>query len=212
MQVPVVENVLKFNDDIAAMNRRRFHDAGVTVVNLIGSPGCGKTELLVQTLQQFHGRMGVVVGDLTTTRDAERLMRAAHRTRAVVQINTGRGCHLDANQVRHAIDRIDLDALDLLVIENVGNLICPVGFDLGQDSIVGMFSLADGDDKPAKHPHLVRAADLLILNKVDLAPYVTFDRDLFYHDIAALNDRAVVVETSASLGHIEPWLRWVSPE
>lgn len=210
MEVNVVENVLKLNDEIAAMNRRRFQEAGVTVVNLIGSPGCGKTELLVQTFSQFHGRFGVIAGDLATTRDADRLIRAAHSANAVVQVNTGRGCHLDANQVRHAIDEIDLASLDVLVIENVGNLICPVGFDLGQDSVVGMFSLADGDDKPAKHPHLVHAADLLILNKVDLAPHVTFDKQLFYRDVGRLNDSAVVVETSASMGKIEPWLRWIN--
>lgn len=206
MKVPIVENVLKFNDEIAAMNRHRFAETNVYVLDLIGAPGSGKTELLVHTLRHFPARIGVIVGDLATTRDAERLMQAGD---AVVQINTGKGCHLDANQVRRAMEQIDLDSLDVLFIENVGNLICPVGFDLGQHAVVGMFALTDGDDKAAKHPHLVRTADALILNKMDLAPHVPFDLDLFTADVRHLNADAPLLEVSAGKGALDPWLDWL---
>jgi hydrogenase nickel incorporation protein HypB len=166
-EIQIIENVLKANDEVAGINRQHFREAGVFTLDLIGSPGCGKTTLLEQTLRRLDGELtcGVVVGDLATTRDAERLKRWSPH---VVQINTGRGCHLEAHQVRQAIDHLDLAALDLLVIENVGNLICPVGFDLGQDHKIAMFSITEGDDKAAKHPHVVVAAELILLNKMDL--------------------------------------------
>ncbi|MEI8197311.1 MAG: hydrogenase nickel incorporation protein HypB, partial [Phycisphaerae bacterium] len=150
MKVEVIENVLKLNDEIAALNRQALQAHGIRALDLIGAPGCGKTALLEYTLRALKGqlRIAVIVGDLATQRDADRL---APWTDQVVQVNTGQGCHLDANQVRQALQRLDLAAVDLLVIENVGNLICPVGFDLGQDVKVGMFSIAEGDDKPAKH-------------------------------------------------------------
>ncbi|MHC4349982.1 MAG: hydrogenase nickel incorporation protein HypB [Planctomycetota bacterium] len=167
MKVQVVENVLKLNDEIAQINRRALAEAGVFCVNLMGSPGCGKTTLLENTLAALGAeyRIAVLAGDLTTTRDAERL--AAHCPH-VSQINTGNGCHLDANQVRQGMGGLPIADVDLLFIENVGNLICPVGFDLGQNVKVGIFSATDGDDKPAKHPGLVLEADLLVLNKQDL--------------------------------------------
>jgi len=196
MEVPVVENVLKLNDEIARELRERLDAAGVYALDLIGAPGCGKTAMLEATLRLLRDELtlGVLVGDLATTRDAQRLMKHCPH---VVQINTGRGCHLDANQVKQALARLDLDRLDLLVIENVGNLICPVGFDLGQHSKVGMFSVAEGDDKPAKHPHLVHAADLILLNKTDLLPHVPFDRPRFMQDVRALNGRAPVIQMHA---------------
>src|SRR5512134_720203 len=132
MKVSVVENVLKANDEVAAMNRRALHSAGVFSIDLMGAPGCGKTALVETTLRRLEGRLrtAVIVGDLTTQRDADRMARYCPQ---VVQINTGKGCHLEAHHVRQALDRLDLRGVDLLVIENVGNLICPVGFDLGQD-------------------------------------------------------------------------------
>ncbi len=209
MNIPVVENVLKFNDEIAGMNREAFRAAGVTVVNLIGGPGCGKTTLLEETARRMKGktRLGVVVGDLATTRDAERLLNAGA---SAVQINTGNGCHLDANQVRRAVEQLDLCALDLLIIENVGNLICPVGFDLGQDAIAGMFSVAGGDDKAAKHPHIVHRASVLLLNQVDLLPYVPFDRARFEADVRALNAEVALLGLTAGGGEIELWLDWLA--
>ncbi|NNM87571.1 MAG: hydrogenase nickel incorporation protein HypB [Phycisphaerae bacterium] len=206
--VPVVENVLKVNDEIALLNRRMFSDAHVYVIDLIGAPGSGKTALLELTLEQLTGiaRTGVVVGDPATARDGQRLARF---TRHVVQINTGHGCHLDANQVRQAITKLPLSDLDILVIENVGNLICPVGFDLGQHAKVGLFSVSEGDDKAAKHPHLVLTADALILNKIDLLPYVPFDVPRFREDVRHLNQVAPLMEVSVARRQIDPWTHWL---
>jgi hydrogenase nickel incorporation protein HypB len=209
MEIPVVENVLKVNDEIAARNRRLLGESGVFTVNLMGSPGCGKTALLEKTLEALGGeiRCGVLTGDLTTTRDAERI---AVRCRDVVQINTGKGCHLDANQVGKGLEGLPLADLDVLFIENVGNLICPVGYDVGQDAKVGMFSLPEGDDKPAKHPYLVLEAALLVLAKTDLAPHVPFDRDVFFRDVRRIREDLPVLELSTTTGDgLGPWLDWV---
>lgn len=208
-EIHVVESVLKANDEMAALNRADLAAAGVACVNLMGAPGCGKTAWLERTLEALRGSftVGVLAGDLATTRDAERL---AALTPHVTQINTGRGCHLEAHQVRQGLEHLDLDALDLLIIENVGNLICPVSWDLGQDVRVGMFSLTEGDDKPAKHPYIVLAADLLLLTKTDLAPYVPFDRERFLADVTGIRDDVPVLETSAVRGDgLETWLSWL---
>ena len=208
MKVPVVENVLKLNDEVAAINRETIAAADVYAIDLIGGPGCGKTTLLEATLQQLASEMqiGVLVGDLTTSRDGDRLAR---QTEHVVQINTGRGCHLDANQVRQGLSRLPLADLDLLIIENVGNMICPVGFDLGQHDVVGMFSVSEGDDKAAKHPYLVAAASVLLLNKTDLTPHVKFDLSAFSQDVNLLNTEAALLQIMASEGKIAPWLDWL---
>ncbi len=207
-QVPVIENVMKLNDQLAADNRRLLADHGIWCVDLIGAPGCGKTALLEATLARFAGELtiGVAVGDLATARDAERLARHSDH---VVQINTGRACHLEAHQVRRAMDRLPLDRLDVLVIENVGNLICPVGFDLGQHLKVGMFSVSEGDDKAAKHWTLVHAAALIVLNKIDLLPHFTFDREKFRCDVAQLNTDAPVMELSVASPQLDPWFEWI---
>jgi len=209
MEIPVVKNVLKLNDEIAGLNRERLRAAGVFTVDLMGSAGCGKTRLLERTLEALAGElaMAVLTGDLTTTRDAERL--AAHCPH-VSQINTGRGCHLDANQVRQGIGTFPLDEIDLLFVENVGNLICPVGFDLGQDAKVGMFSVPEGDDKPAKHPYLVLEADLLLLNKTDLLPHVPFDREAFEHDLRRIRENVPLLDVSAATGEgLDAWHDWL---
>jgi hydrogenase nickel incorporation protein HypB len=208
-EVKIVQNVLKHNDEIAAMNRDSLREAGVYCVDLIGAPGCGKTSLLEATLEKLHDKLniGVIAGDLATDRDAQRLQAKGAR---VVQVNTGKGCHLDANQVRHAIEGVDLDGLDLLVIENVGNLICPVGFDLGQDAKVGMFSVCGGDDKAAKHPHLVHAADVLLLNKTDLMQHVKFNADVFRQDVRRLNGDVELIEISVAQCRLERWLDWLT--
>jgi len=208
MQVKVVENVLKLNDEVAQLNRRTLRAAGVYTIDLMGGPGCGKTSLLEATLRELRQQMtvGVIVGDLTTTRDADRLARWSDH---VVQINTGKGCHLDANQVRQALGQIDLLALDLLFIENVGNLICPVGFDLGQHTKVGMFSLAEGDDKSAKHPYIVAESSVLLLNKMDLQPYLPFDMDGFRADVKRLNPDVELIETAVLRNQLDGWLAWL---
>jgi hydrogenase nickel incorporation protein HypB len=209
MEIPVVENVLKHNDQFAQMNRVALREAGVCCLNLMGSPGCGKTALLEKTLEALAGELavGVLTGDLTTTRDAQRLAACCPH---VAQINTGNGCHLDANQVRTGMAGLPLAELDLLIIENVGNLICPVGFDLGQDVKVGMFSVPEGDDKPAKHPYLVLEAALLLLNKIDLLPHVPFDLEAFGRDLAAIRNDVPLLHVSAISGEgLDRWLEWV---
>jgi hydrogenase nickel incorporation protein HypB len=209
LKIPVVRNVLERNDESAALNRARFREAGVRCVDLIGSAGCGKTALLERTLGELAGdvRVGVLAGDLTTTRDAERIAKHCPH---VVQINTGRGCHLDADQVRQGADGLPLGELDLLLIENVGNLICPVGFDLGQDVKVGMFSVPEGDDKPEKHPYLVLEAGLLILSKTDLLPHVPFVLDSFREGVAGIREDVELLALSAVTGEgFGAWLAWL---
>ena len=209
MQVQVVENVLKLNDEIASMNRKALRDAKVFTVDLIGAPGCGKTALIEATMQRLKGklRMGVVVGDLATQRDAERMARYCDQ---VVQINTGRGCHLEANHVKQARAKIDLGRIDLLFIETDGNLLCPVGFDLGQDAKVGLFSVSGGDDKAAKHPFIVVESSVIVLNKTDLLPHIPFDKNLFYGDIKKLNPKVNVLELSATTGQgLDAWTAWL---
>ena len=208
-RVPLVGRVLEANDEIAAGLRAELKRRGIFAVDLIGAPGSGKTALLESTLRAVRGRRrpAVLVGDLATRRDGDRLARWCDQ---VVQISTGQGCHLEATQVRDALGQIDLDGVDLLFIENVGNLICPVGFDLGQAAKVGLFSLTEGDDKAAKHPYLVQAADLLLLNKIDLLPYLSFNRAGFEADVRLLNPRVSVLDISATTGQgLDAWIAWL---
>jgi len=209
MEIRVVENVLKLNDEVARQNREALGAAGVACINIIGSPGCGKTTLLEVTLGRLRDRLriGVITGDIATTRDAERL---AGYCEQVTQINTGGSCHLDANQVRQGMGNLSLEGLDLLVIENVGNLICPVGFDLGQGAKVGLFSVPEGDDKPAKHPRIVLEADLIVLTKTDLLPHVPFKRDAFERDLRAIRGDVELLELAALAGDgVDTWCEWV---
>lgn len=213
VRVPIVERVLEANDEIAAETRAELVRRGIFSIDLIGAPGSGKTALLEATLQRLAGRpaprrqLAVLVGDLATRRDGDRLARWCER---VVQISTGEGCHLEAGQVRDALGEVNLEGVDLLFIENVGNLICPVGFDLGQAAKVGLFSLTEGDDKAAKHPYLVTAADLILLNKIDLAPYLTFDRAGFEADVRLLNPTVPIIDISATSGAgMDAWLSWL---
>jgi hydrogenase nickel incorporation protein HypB len=212
MHVQIVESVLKLNDDVAAHNRQLLQNAGVFTIDLIGGPGCGKTTLVEKTIAALRGEfhIGVIVGDLTTARDAERIAAACGGGADVVQINTGKGCHLEAHQVRQAMEKIDIAKLDLLIIENVGNLVCPVGFDLGQNAKVGMFCTTEGADKPAKYPHLVQVADVLLLNKMDLLPYVAFDVVQFRSDIQRLRPGVRVIDCAAATGQLSAWLAWLS--
>ena len=215
VRVPIEERVLEANDEIAAGVRTELARRGIFAIDLIGAPGSGKTALLEATLRALQARGGtgtgsrpaVLVGDLATRRDGDRLARWCDR---VVQISTGEGCHLEAGQVRTALSQVDLEGVDLLFIENVGNLICPVGFDLGQTVKVGLFSLTEGDDKAAKHPYLVSAADLILLNKADLAPYLTFDRAGFEADVRLLNPKVPIIDVSATTGTgLDAWLGWL---
>jgi len=212
MQVQVVENVLKLNDEVAGINRHRLHAAGVFSLDILGAPGCGKTLLVEKTLQRLAGkyRLGVIVGDLATQRDADRIAVFSDN---VVQVNTGKGCHLEAHHITQALERIDATKLDILIIENVGNLICPVGFDLGQDVKVGIFCTTGGDDKAAKHPYIVKESNVLILNKIDLLPHVPFRRDIFEQDIRRLNADVPLLPLSAHTGEgMEAWISWIEAE
>ncbi len=209
MEIRVVENVLKLNDEIAQMNRRDLEAAGVACVNVMGSPGSGKTTLLERTLRELSGRLriGVITGDIATTRDAQRLSGLCD---GVTQINTGGSCHLDANQVRQGMGNLEIGALDLLVIENVGNLICPVGFDLGQGAKIGLFSVPEGADKPAKHPRVVLESEVLLLTKVDLLAHVPFEREVFEEDLRSIRADARLIEVSAMTGEgVDAWVAWL---
>ncbi|HEY5472093.1 MAG TPA: hydrogenase nickel incorporation protein HypB, partial [Candidatus Limnocylindrales bacterium] len=208
-KIPIVERVLEANDQLAETVRADLEGRGIFAVDIIGAPGSGKTALLEATLRALKGRRhpAVLVGDLATRRDADRL---AYWCDQVVQISTGQGCHLEAGQVRDALKEIDLSEVDLLFIENVGNLICPVGFDLGQAAKVGVFAVTDGDDKAAKHPYLVQAADVLLLNKIDLLPYVPFDRSIFEADVRLLNATVPILDVSSTTGAgLDAWLDWL---
>jgi hydrogenase nickel incorporation protein HypB len=209
VRLPVAERILSINDEVAAQTRRELACRGIFAIDLIGAPGSGKTALLEATLRAMAGRHrpAVLVGDLATRRDGDRLARWCDR---VVQISTGQGCHLEAGQVRDALGNLDLEGVDVLFVENVGNLICPVGFDLGQNAKVGLFSLTEGDDKAAKHPYLVAEANLILLNKIDLAPHLTFDRAGFGADVRLLNPTVPILEVSATTGQgLDEWLAWL---
>jgi hydrogenase nickel incorporation protein HypB len=209
MKIPVVESVLKVNDAVARENRRRLEAAGIRVVNMMSAPGSGKTTLLQRTIPALRPDIecAAMVGDLQTTRDAERLGETGA---PVVQINTGRGCHLDAAQVSQAIDAIDLDKIDLLFIENVGNMVCPAGFDLGEHVRVILLSVPEGDDKVAKYPTLFQPADIVLLTKVDLIGILDYDRSRVVEDLAKLNTRAPLIDLSTKSGvGMDQWLDWL---
>ena len=194
---------------IAAENRRLLDRHGVLVVNIMASPGAGKTSLILRTIAALQGRLrvGVIEGDVAGRVDADKV---AETGSPVVQINTGGGCHLDAPQVQSALQRLPLEELDLLFIENVGNLICPTGFALGEHLNVMIAHVPEGDDKPIKYPGMFTVVDALILNKVDLMPYVDFSRDAFHTAFRALNARAPLFELSCRTGEgIEAWVEWL---
>lgn len=209
MEIPVVRNVLEYNEREAARLRDLFTQKGLLVLNLIGSPGAGKTSLLECTLgalaQRF--RMAVIEGDLQTDNDARRV--AATGAQAV-QINTNGGCHLNSAMIRSALDHLDLDSLDIIFIENVGNLVCPVEFDCGEDAKVALLSVAEGDDKPAKYPLLFSVAKAMILNKTDLLPHVDFDLQKSQKQARQLNRNLEIFEMSCrNCSGLGPWLTWL---
>ena len=208
-RVAVVERILSANDQLAAQNRARLDAAGVYTLNLMASPGAGKTSLVEQTIRGLAGRLrlGVIEGDLAGRIDAD---RAAAAGALAVQINTGGECHLDAVMIRGALEALPLESLDLLIIENVGNLICPVSFALGAHASVLVASVPEGADKPYKYPGAYRGVEALVVNKIDLLPYVEFDMDYFRRGVELLNPGLVTFALSCRTGEgVEAWLAWV---
>jgi hydrogenase nickel incorporation protein HypB len=209
-RIPVVENILSANDRLAAENRARLDAAGVFAINLMASPGAGKTSLIEQTLPRLAEklRVAVIEGDIATSFDADRVLSAgAH---AAVQINTGGECHLDAVMLRSALDQLDLTRLDLLLVENVGNLVCPASFQLGTHKSVLIASIPEGDDKPYKYPAMYRGVNALIINKIDLLPYVPFRMDFFRRGVEALNPGLTTFPLSCRSGEgLQAWLDWL---
>lgn len=207
--ITVERKVMEKNEAVADALRNRFRQSGITVLNLLSSPGSGKTTLLEQTLRQLNKqiRMAVIEGDVQTDNDARRIAR--HNV-PVAQIVTNGGCHLDAQLVQDAVSRIDLTDVQLLFIENVGNLVCPAGFDLGENHKIVIVSTTEGDDKPVKYPHMFRVADICILNKTDLLPYVEFDRERFIQNAKIINPNLLFFQCSASSGEgLENWQKWL---
>ena len=214
-EIKVVRRVLDANDMLAARNRERFAAHKVFVLNVMSSPGSGKTTTLVKSLERLMPdlKCAVIVGDICTTHDADRLSAS---DAAVVQINTdefGGDCHLAAHVIEKALDGIDLDTTDLLIVENIGNLVCPAEFDIGEDKRVVVLSVTEGEDKPAKYPLMFRQCDALLLNKIDLLPYLDYDKASALRSIEQIHPGMPVFELSAKTGQgIDGWLAWLKAQ
>ena len=215
MLIEIDESAFRANDRIAEQTRARLAEAGVLCVNLLSAPGSGKTSLLEATVDSLSGRArcAVIEGDVATTNDAERLR--SHGVTAL-QINTGElsaACHLDARMVAQAVDRLSLAEIDILFIENVGNLVCPAAFDLGETLKAAVVSLTEGEDKPLKYPRLFRECRVALINKVDLAPYLACDADLLERNLRAIQPELEIIRTSATSGEgVEEWSQWLLDE
>jgi hydrogenase nickel incorporation protein HypB len=210
MKVKVVTRILEANDRIAEENRKRFKEADVYVVNLMGAPGAGKTALLERTISALkpHLKIGVIEGDIVGSDDAERI---SVLDVPVVQINTGGACHLDANMISEVLSELPLKDLDLLIIENVGNLVCPAEFKVGEDMKIMVLSVAEGHDKPLKYPLMFRESSALVLNKIDLLPYMNTDMNKVRKDSLALNPKLKIFEVSCSTGAgLGAWAQWLN--
>lgn len=212
VRVPVVEAITKANDELARLNRAKLDARGILGLNIMASPGAGKTSIIECVVPKLSRdlRVGVIEGDIATSFDAE---RAAAAGATAVQINTGGSCHLEAQMVSQALDQLPLDALDLLIIENVGNLICPATFALGTHLNILVASVPEGDDKPYKHPRMYRGVQVLIVNKIDLLPYVRFDLERFRRGVSALNEGVRTFEVSCTSGAgVDALVDWVRSE
>jgi len=208
LKVKVATKILEANDRIALENRRLFDKAGLFVINLMSAPGAGKTSILEKTLSYDSGlKIGVIEGDIAGSDDAERIEKLGA---PVVQINTGGACHLDANMIYEALNDLPLGEIDLLFIENVGNLVCPAEFKVGEDIKVMLLSITEGHDKPLKYPLMFQESSALLLNKMDLAPHLDVDIDKIRKDSLSLNPNLKIFEVSCKTGQgIPAWIEWV---
>lgn len=210
MKIQVVKNILDANDRIAVENRTLFDEKGVYTINLMSSPGAGKTTLLEKTIAALKSKyaIGVIEGDIQDTYDADRIAKLGI---PVVQINTGGACHIDGNMIRETLPAFDLDKLDLLITENVGNLVCPAEFKIGENVKVMILSTPEGADKPSKYPLMFQESSVLIINKTDLIPYVDFDLPKARRDALALNNKLKIIEVSCKTGEgLDAWYEWLT--
>jgi hydrogenase nickel incorporation protein HypB len=208
--VQIEQDILSKNNGYADENRRRLADLGIFTLNLVSSPGSGKTTLLVKTIEMLKGgqHVAVIEGDQQTSQDAERIRATGA---PAIQINTGKGCHLDAHMVGHAMGKLELPEDSLLMIENVGNLVCPAAFDLGEAHKVVILSVTEGEDKPIKYPDMFRAATLMLMNKCDLLPYLSFSVPRAIEFARRVNPAIEVIEVSATTGAgMGAWLEWIA--
>jgi len=209
MKISVMTDILEANDRIASVNRETFDKHGNLVINLMSSPGAGKTTLLERTAEALKGklRLGVVVGDIETTRDSERLERC---NLPVVQLTTGTACHLDANMIASALPNLDLRQIDILIIENVGNLVCPAEFNVGEDYKVMVLSVTEGDEKPLKYPLMFRESSLLLINKIDLLQYTNFNLEVAKANAKKVHPHIEIIDVSCTTGQgIDNWSTWL---
>jgi len=209
MEIKVLQDILGANEAIARKNQDRLNKHGILAINVMSSPGAGKTSLILQTIKGLkqQAKIAVIEGDVASSLDADKVHQQGV---PVVQINTDGGCHLDANMMDKALDNLPLEDVDLILIENVGNLICPAGFALGEHRRVMLLSLPEGDDKPYKYPPMFTGVDAVLLNKIDLSPYLDFDVDNFCKVVTGLNPKVKIFQVSCKTGEgIEQWLSWL---
>ncbi|MBA7478787.1 Hydrogenase maturation factor HypB [subsurface metagenome] len=209
MEIKVLKDILSANEQIAERNRQLLDSKGVFAVNLMSSPGAGKTSLILETIKRLKGktRIGVIEGDVSSSLDAEAIGKKGV---PVIQINTGGTCHLDANMLSGALSNLPLSDIKLLLIENVGNLICPAGFALGEHKKVLISSIPEGDDKPFKYPLMFHKADAVLINKIDLLPYLKFDTQGFSQAVRGINEKVEIFQISCATGQgIQEWVSWL---
>ncbi len=209
MEIKVLKDILSANEQIAGRNRQLLDSQGVFAVNLMSSPGAGKTSLILGTIRRLKGetRIGVIEGDVSSSLDAETIGKESV---PVIQINTGGGCHLDANMLSNALNNMPLQDIELLLIENVGNLICPAEFALGEHKKVLISSIPEGDDKPFKYPLMFHKADAVLINKIDLLSYLKFDIQAFSQAVRGINEKVEIFQISCTTGQgIQEWVSWL---
>ena len=210
MQIEVNSPILAKNDELAAANRALFAEKRVFVLNILASPGSGKTSTILATIEALRDEFNIAVieGDIASSVDSEKIKAQGI---AAVQVNTGGACHLESRMIQRAVDVLDLDELDLILLENVGNLVCPTDFDLGENAKVMILSVPEGDDKPLKYPGVFQVSQAVILNKVDTMPVFDFKKDAFYESVERLNPQAPIFPISATTGEgVEAWAEWLA--